>query len=47
MGYSMRLKLTRVCSLNDFQLVMGLYSGHPLVFLECVLPWSALPLFDI
>ena len=25
MGYSMRLKLTRVCSLNGFQLVMGLY----------------------
>ena len=34
MGYSMRLELTRVFSLNDFQLVMGLYRGHPLFFLE-------------
>ena len=36
MGYSMRLKLTHVCSLNDFQLVMGLYRGFPLFFLECI-----------
>ena len=36
MGNSMRLELTRVCSLNDFQLVMGLYRGLPLFFLECV-----------
>ena len=28
MGYSMRLEFTRVWSLNGFQLVMGLYSGH-------------------
>ena len=26
MGYLMRLELTRVCSLNDFQLVMGFCS---------------------
>ena len=36
MGYSMRLELTRVYSLNDFQLVMGLYRGHLLFFLKCV-----------
>ena len=36
MGYSMRLELTRVCSLNDFKLVIGLYRGHPLFFLECI-----------
>ena len=36
MGYSMRLELTHVCSLNAFQLVMGLYSGHLLFFWECV-----------
>ena len=35
-GYSMRLELTRVCSLNDFQLVMGSYRGLPLFFLECL-----------
>ena len=33
MGYSMRLELTRVCSLNGFQLVMGLYGGHSSLFL--------------
>ena len=36
MGYSMRLELTRVCSLNYFQLLMSLYRSHPLFFLECV-----------
>ena len=36
MGYSMRLELTCVCSLNDFQLVIGLYRGFPLFFLERV-----------
>ena len=36
MGYLMRLELTLVCSLNDFQLVMGLCRGHLLFFLECV-----------
>ena len=36
MGYSMRLELTRVCSLNDFQLVMALYRGPPLFSLQCV-----------
>ena len=30
MGYSMRLELTPFCSLNDSQLLMGLYRGHPL-----------------
>ena len=33
MGYSMRFEHTR---LNDFQLLIGLYSGHPLFFLEHV-----------
>ena len=33
----MRLKLNRVCSLKDFQLVMGLYRGHPFFFLEYVI----------
>ena len=47
MRYSMRVELTRVCSLNGFQLVMGLYRGHSLFFFECVLPLSALPLLDI
>ena len=32
----MRFELISVCSLNDFQLVMGLYRGIPLFFLECV-----------
>ena len=36
MGYSMRLELTRVCSVNDFQLVMDLYRSLPVFFLECV-----------
>ena len=36
MVYSMRLELTCVCSFNDFLLVMGLFRGHPLFFLECV-----------
>ena len=36
MGYSMRLELTLVCSLNDFQLVMYLYRGPSLFFLECI-----------
>ena len=36
MRYSIRLELTRVCSLSDFQLVMRLYRGHHLFFLECV-----------
>ena len=29
MEYSMKLKLTHVCSLSDFQLLMGLFRGHP------------------
>ena len=36
MVYSMRLEITRICSLNEFQLVMGLYRGHPLFFFACV-----------
>ena len=36
MGYSVRLELTRAYNLNDFQLVMGLYRGHPPFFFECV-----------
>ena len=43
----MRLELTSVCSLNDFQLIMGLYRSHPLFFLKRVLPLLALPLIDI
>ena len=35
-GYSMRLELTRVCSLNDYQLVMCWYRSLPLFFLEWV-----------
>ena len=31
--YSMRFELTRICSLNCFQLVMGLYGGHSSLFL--------------
>ena len=38
MGYSIRLQLTLACSLNAFQLVVCLYRGHPLFFLECVYP---------
>ena len=34
MGYSMRLEITRVCSLNDFQLVMSLYKCHLIFLLE-------------
>ena len=37
---------TRSC-LHDFQLVMGWYRSHPLFFLVCVLPYSALPFIDI
>ena len=36
MGYSVRLELTRVCSLNGFQLVMGFMNTGPSFFLECV-----------
>ena len=32
----MRTDLTRVCCLNVFRLVMGLYNGHSSLFLECV-----------
>ena len=32
----MRLELTCVCSLNDFQLVIGLYRGYTLFFSEYV-----------
>ena len=38
MGYSMRLELTHVCSLNNFQLVMGLYRGLPFFFAKVCLP---------
>ena len=34
MGYSTRLELTRVCSLNGFLLVLGLYGGHSSLFLS-------------
>ena len=36
MGYSMKLELTCVYSLNDFQLVMGLDRCHLFFYLECV-----------
>ena len=35
--YSMRLELTRVCSLNGFLLVMGFYGGHISLFLRVCL----------
>ena len=43
MRCSMRLEIIRVCSLNSFQLVMGLCRGHPSLFLRVCLPQSALP----
>ena len=43
-GYSVGIELTRVCSLNDFQLVLGLYRGHPLFLVS--LPQSALLFID-
>ena len=36
MGYSMRVEIPRVCSLNDFHLLMGLYGGPHLFFFQCV-----------
>ena len=45
----MRLELPCIFSLNGFQLVIGLYRGHPLFFLECIyfnLLYSSL-IFDI
>ena len=36
MGYSMRLELTGVCSLNGFQLVIGLHRGHSLFLSMCI-----------
>ena len=36
MEYSTRHELTPVCSLNDFHLVVGLYRGNSLFFIECV-----------
>ena len=36
MGHSVRLELTCVSTLIHFQLVIGLYRGHPLFFLDCV-----------
>ena len=38
MEYSLRLKLTCVCSLNGFQLVMGFYEGHSSLFLSLLYP---------
>ena len=38
MEYSMRLELTCICSLNNFQLVMGLYGGRSSLFLRVCLP---------
>ena len=34
MGYSMRLEITCVCSLNGFQLAKGLHGGHSSLFLR-------------
>ena len=34
MGYSIKLEFTRVCSLNGFHLVMGLYRVHSCLFLR-------------
>ena len=49
MGYSIRLEITLVCSLNVFQLVMGLCKGHSLFFLEYVYRSLLYPslIFDI
>ena len=41
----MRLELTCLFSLNDFQLVMGLCRGLPLFFLECVYLYLLYPSF--
>ena len=41
-GFSMRLELSRVCSLNGFQLVIGLYRGHSSLFLRVCLIGSIL-----
>ena len=38
MVYSMRFELTCVCSLNGFQLVMGLDRGHSSLLLRVLLP---------
>ena len=38
MGYPMRLELTIVCSLNDFQLIMSFYGGYSSLFLKVCLP---------
>ena len=37
-GISIRLELTRVCSLNGFQLVMGLIEVTPLFFFKLEIP---------
>ena len=34
MGYPKRLEITRVCSLNGFQMAMGLFEGHSSLFLR-------------
>ena len=36
MGLSMGLEFTCVCSLNGFQLVIGLYGGYSFFYLECI-----------
>ena len=39
LGYSVRLELTLLCSLNAFQLVMGYFSdGHVSIFLIFIFP---------
>ena len=43
----MRLELTRVCCLNRFQLVIGLYKRHSSLFLRVCLPKPALPLIAL
>ena len=48
-GYLMRLEVTRACSLKNFPLVMDLYRGLPLFFLECVYLFLLYPslIFDM
>ena len=47
MGYSMRLELTLVSSINDLWLVRLFIFGSLSLFPGVCLVWSALPVFDI
>ena len=47
MGYSMRLELTPVFSINDSCLVEFVFIGGFVPLLGVCLLWSSLPFFDI